>query len=135
MWAVHLPQTSISSSRLTLHLQVNSGTPHIGRSGLDVFSSEFLVSAGKGDSCGAHETIVAILCLSALLDRSYALVDMNFQNDHCYLWKQERRRNLRRQWASFKEGRNFLVIMLSDPAATAKADPRKTLVTGKAELH
>lgn len=62
------------------------------------------------------------------------LVDTNIQTDYCCLWKQERRRNLREQRASFKEGRNFLVIMLSDPTATAKADPRKTLVTGKASF-
>lgn len=48
-WVLHLPQTSMSSPRFTLHLQVNSGTPHIGKSSLDVFNSEFLVKCrGKG---------------------------------------------------------------------------------------
>lgn len=70
MWVLHLPQTSISSSRFTLHLQVNSGTPQIGKSSLDVFSSEFLVKCREREECGGRKTIVAIPCLSPLPDRS-----------------------------------------------------------------
>lgn len=43
MWVLHLPQTAISSSRFSLHLQVNSGPPQTGKGSLDVFNEEFLV--------------------------------------------------------------------------------------------
>lgn len=71
MWVLHLPQTSISSSRFTLHLQVNSGTPQIGKSSLDVFNSEFLVKCQERGQCGGCKTTVAILSLNALPDCSY----------------------------------------------------------------
>lgn len=71
-WVLHLPQTSMSSPRFTLHLQVNSGTLQIGKSSLDVFNSEFLVKCRERGQCGGCKTTVAIRCLSALPDRSYS---------------------------------------------------------------